>query len=538
MIRCVLFEDDDLLVVNKPAGWNTHAPSPTAGEGIYDWLKHRQRRWAHLAIVHRLDKETSGVLVFAKTSRASRSLTEQFTARQVRKLYLAITACPPPRARMHIESRLARTGERYASRRDGQPAATRFERMDWIASVGERNRFPQGSTLVRIEPLTGRTHQIRVHAAENGFPVLGDVLYGGPVFARVCLHADEIAFRHPASGQPVRFEAPVNFTADPRLALREAFIEPELTDAYRLWHGAADGRPGVYLDRLGAYLLWQWKPQAGPPDAAEPARWCEALGCRGVYQRALPRASGDAPGGEPLPERLCGETAPHAFPVRENGVRFELSFRAGAAVGLFLDQRDNRRRLLSGHVAAGFELWNPAEEAARIELLNTFAYTCGFSVCAALAGARTTSLDLSRRWLDWGRRNFALNGLDAAAHDFVQGDVFDRLKWLAKRQRQFHVVLLDPPTFSRSKISGVFRAEADFARLVTAALTVLRPGGVLFASTNAAGWAPAAFLHTVRRAVAGSGRRILQEHYAPQPPDFPVHRAEPAHLKTLWLRVA
>ena len=91
MIPCVIFEDEHLLVVNKPAGWNTHSPSPYAGEGIYDWLRHREPRWADLAIIHRLDKETSGVIVFGKTPLANRSLTEQFAARAVRKKYLLLT---------------------------------------------------------------------------------------------------------------------------------------------------------------------------------------------------------------------------------------------------------------------------------------------------------------------------------------------------------------------------------------------------------------------------------------------------------------
>ena len=75
----LIFEDDHLLVFNKPAGLNTHAPSPYAGEGLYDWLRHREPRWASLAIIHRLDKETSGLIVFSKTPIANRSLTEQFT---------------------------------------------------------------------------------------------------------------------------------------------------------------------------------------------------------------------------------------------------------------------------------------------------------------------------------------------------------------------------------------------------------------------------------------------------------------------------
>ena len=83
MSGLILFEDDHLLVVNKPPGWNTHAPSPYAGEGIYDWLRHREPRWANLATLHRLDKETSGVLIFSKSTQANRSLAEQFLQRKV-----------------------------------------------------------------------------------------------------------------------------------------------------------------------------------------------------------------------------------------------------------------------------------------------------------------------------------------------------------------------------------------------------------------------------------------------------------------------
>src|SRR5437016_4519858 len=113
---CIIFEDDDLLVVNKPAGLNTHAPSPYAGEGIYDWLRHREPRRAGLAIIHRLDKETSGVIVFAKTPLANRSLTEQFTKRSVRKKYLFLTDREPGEKEFTIKSCLVRAGERYVSR--------------------------------------------------------------------------------------------------------------------------------------------------------------------------------------------------------------------------------------------------------------------------------------------------------------------------------------------------------------------------------------------------------------------------------------
>src|SRR6187431_2875842 len=101
---CVIHEDEHLLVVNKPAGWNTHASSPYAGEGIYDWLKHREPRWESLAIIHRLDKETSGLMVFGKTRAANQSLTQQFTQRRVRKKYLLLTDRPPKQREFTVNS--------------------------------------------------------------------------------------------------------------------------------------------------------------------------------------------------------------------------------------------------------------------------------------------------------------------------------------------------------------------------------------------------------------------------------------------------
>ena len=101
--------------------------------------------------------------------------------------------------------------------------------------------------MVTAEPLTGRTHQIRVHAAESGFPILGDTLYGGTPSLRVYLHATEIAFTHPATNRPVKFFAPVDFDKEPRLACSfTTVIEPELTNAFRVIHGASDGWPGWF----------------------------------------------------------------------------------------------------------------------------------------------------------------------------------------------------------------------------------------------------------------------------------------------------
>jgi 23S rRNA (cytosine1962-C5)-methyltransferase len=351
------------------------------------------------------------------------------------------------------------------------------------------------------------------------------------------LHAAKIILRHPASGKEVTFEAPVDFTSDVREDLRAALTDVQETNAFRLVHGASDGWPGWYVERLGDYLL----SQSAQDLTEEQLRRLGEIGApvRGVYHKILSRHMRGATAKESSPQLVFGDAAPERFTVRENGTAFELSFNEGYSVGLFLDQRDNRRRFLTRHVAAEFPLFDSKLETQNStpELLNVFAYTCGFSVCAAKGGVRTTSLDLSKKYLEWGKRNFALNGIDPAEHDFIYGDAFDWLRRLAKKGRTFDVIVLDPPTFSQSKERGVFRVESHFGELVSATLPLLKENGVLLASTNASEWPPERFLAAVEKSIRSARGKVLQQHYVPQPPDFPVSRAEPAYLKTVWMRI-
>ena len=529
-VPCIVFEDHHLLVVNKPAGMNTHAASPFAAEGIYDWLRHREPRWAQLAIIHRLDKETSGVLVFSRTERANGPLTEEFARHTVRKKYLLLTDRAVQRKELVVESAVVRVGERYCAR----PLHTGSERAETRFRVAGSEA---GRTLLEAQPITGKTHQIRVHASANGFPILGDTLYGGTPAGRVHLHAQELTLNHPLTGKEMTFTAPVDFSADARLGLRPALIDPRETDAFRLVHGAADGWPGWYVDRLGDFLLSQSEQPLTDKQREALTVWLKGFSLRGAYHKTLARQSRKTDLAQVSPQKVFGDAAPREWIVRENGLRFALSFNEGYSFGLFLDQRDNRRRFLTGHIAADFALFKPETRNPKPEILNAFAYTCGFSACAAKAGARATSLDLSRKYLEWGRRNFALNGVDPGAHDFIFGDVFDWLRRLAKKKRAFDLIVLDPPTFSQSKERGAFQAEKDYGKLVTSALPVLKRAGVLFASTNAAKLLPEKFLDQVAAAVGSARRKIVQQHFAPQPPDFPITRAEPAYLKTVWLRI-
>ena len=290
------------------------------------------------------------------------------------------------------------------------------------------------------------------------------------------------------TGQIVSLSAPPDFARESKLALRHAFIDSSATNAFRLVHGASDECPGLYLDRLSDCLLAQTDGPLTDPQLGQVEDWARRLSARAVFHKVLQR---DA---KKPPVFLQGAQSSGEASILENGVRFELHLDEGYSAGLFLDQRDNRRRFLTRYIAPGLEI------PARAEVLNTFAYTCGFSVCAALGGARATSLDLSKNYLEWGRRNFLLNSLDPSAHEFIFGDVFDWLRRIVKKGRIFDVIILDPPTFSRSKESGAFRAEADYGRLVASALPALKPGGLLLASTNGVGFAPEDFVTTVTSA--------------------------------------
>ena len=308
----------------------------------------------------------------------------------------------------------------------------------------------------------------------------------------------------------------------------------EQTNTGRLLHGASHECPGHYAERLGEWILWE----AAEPDPQVEDRivgLARENGSKGVYRKLLSRHIRGRDVASVSPELIFGEAAPDRFTVRENGICYELSFCEGYSYGLFLDQRENRRRFIANEIQGGFSVFDGKGSPA---LLNTFAYTCGFSVCAAKAGAVTTSLDLSRKYLDWGRRNFQLNGVNDQEHDFIYGDAFDWCRRLAKKDRLFDAIVLDPPTFSKGKGRSIFRAEQDYGRLVAVVLPLLKPAGVLLSSTNAARLEPYAFVDSVRQAIRAAGRSVQSELFVGQPADFPASAREPAYLKTVWMRVS
>ncbi len=268
------------------------------------------------------------------------------------------------------------------------------------------------------------------------------------------------------------------------------------TNIFRVADGAGDGLPGVFIDDCGGRWLVQTQDVAWPD-------WLEktqsAAGWRALWWKRL-----DQQVKEP-PRFMAGDPAA-VFTVRELGLTYELDFRAGYSQGLFIDQRV-QKDWVRQHVRPGERV------------LNLFAYTCAFSVIAAAAGAVTTSVDLSRPYLEWGKRNFSLNALDPANHFFCKGDAADWLRRFAAKGRTWHGIVLDPPTFSRSGDGTVFRVEKDFPALTAACLRVLEPGGWMICSTNHRALPDKQFLALIRRGAELAGRSIKCEPGA-MPPDF------------------
>jgi 23S rRNA (cytosine1962-C5)-methyltransferase len=148
-------------------------------------------------------------------------------------------------------------------------------------------------------------------------------------------------------------------------------------------------------------------------------------------------------------------------------------------------------------------------------VLNCFAYTCGFGAAAALAGAETVNIDLSKRYLEWGRRNYELNGIEPAGHEFIYGDALNWMERFARKGRKFDVVILDPPTFSRDKEGRVFKIEDGFAGLVRAAQAVLTETGAMFCSTNQRRMTPEGFRALIARGLGRAAAWRIEERGMP-----------------------
>lgn len=300
--------------------------------------------------------------------------------------------------------------------------------------------------------------------------------------------------------------------------LREPLRDPaQDVSAYRWLYGESDGLPGVVVDLYGDVETGeQWAVLRTYSDSVERLKaWVvdalvEIAPLSGVIERG---------GSEPA--LLHGRRPPDEIVMAEHGARYEVDLLRGQKTGFFLDQRENRRTVGA---------WSRGRR-----VLNLFAYTGGFSVMAALGGAaHVTSVDSAAPAMAAAERNFRRNGIEPSAHEFIVADCFDLLEKVHAEGRRFDLIVVDPPSFARSKaqLDGALHA---YRRLNTLAMRCLAEDGLLASSSCTSQVSPKAFREMLADAAVDAKRRLLILHEAGQPLDHPVpvYFPEARYLKFL-----
>ncbi len=490
---------DPYLAITKPCGLNTHRPSPEI-LGIAEILE--QELQHKLFIAHRLDKDTSGTIVFGKTPEAAKKLSDQFAHHQVKKSYYFLTDKVRSEENLTVESYIFKKNNSFVSQslpespQDmGQKALTLFTKVKNIPPY----------TLWRATPQSGKPHQIRLHAQDSGISILGDSEHGGSPYPHLCLHSHTVQFfidekdYQFSSTLPYWTDLEFMTTSSPLTKTlsfaieRRQFLYPptsEKENCLRLvqheMETTAFRLPQFRVDQLGDVLWVYWYEDRAPSDKEiqefqglhsklKKPIWIRKMNNRG----SQPNIDILWPIGQP-PQNWIGS---------ENEIRYLFSTQLGLSPGLFLDLRQQRA-------------W-AQKNSKNKKVLNLFAYTGGFSLCASHGKAKeVVTVDLSKNFLEWSQRNLQenlrawkleqvqSNHLELpppTQYEFWHQDVFIFLSGCKKRNRLFDLIICDPPSFSRSKTT-VFSIEKDLEQLTQLCWSALEPGGQILFSSNFEKW--------------------------------------------------
>jgi 23S rRNA (cytosine1962-C5)-methyltransferase len=287
-------------------------------------------------------------------------------------------------------------------------------------------------------------------------------------------------------------------------------FEGEGTNAHRLCT-IDDG----WAERFGRDILTSFRTTAARDRLiAGLKEWSSSINFQidRVFARFLPKKNEE----RETPKLIIGNAGGNLGTIAtEHYLKFGIDFGAGYSVGLFIDQRENRRFV---------------RQSKPKRVLNCFAYTCSFSVAAASVGAQTVNVDLSKKSLERGRQNLVLNSLSTEGHQFIADDVRPVLGRLARRGEKFDMIILDPPTFSRTKGGKAFHVEKDFEELIVSALELIERDGRVLLSTNSEKLSE----QTLERMASYSlklSRRSGALHRQPPLADFPPGPG----AATIWL---
>ncbi|PZG33214.1 RlmI/RlmK family 23S rRNA methyltransferase [Listeria ivanovii] len=299
---------------------------------------------------------------------------------------------------------------------------------------------------------------------------------------------------------------------------RQFLFADDSTTAFRIFNGEGDGFGGFTADYYDGYLVIQWYSigiyffQKMILDI-----FMSLPEIKGIYEKR--RFQEDT-----KDDFVAGQKATFPLIIKENGINYATYLDDGWMTGIFLDQRDVRRRISEDY-------------AISKNVLNTFSYTGAFSVAALFGGAsKTTSVDVAGRSLAKTKEQLEVNGLDPATQSIIVEDVFHYFKYALRKQLTFDLIIVDPPSFARTK-KVTFRAAKDYPNLLREIIDITATGGTIIASTNYAGFGMKAFKKMIATAFESTERtyKITESHSLPA--DFTIDKNFPEgnYLKVLFL---
>jgi len=308
------------------------------------------------------------------------------------------------------------------------------------------------------------------------------------------------------------------------IAYRKEFYESKNTTAFRVFNGEGDGIGGLTIDYFDRFYLLTWYSigiYTFKDTILEALK--SSVEYKGIYQKKRFNAKGQYL--DDTDDFICGENAPEPLIIKENGVNFAIYLDDGAMVGVFLDQKDVRKTIRDKY-------------AKGKTVLNTFSYTGAFSVFAALGEAKeTTSVDLANRSRAKTEEQFRVNNIDLDKQNIIVDDVFNYFKYAVRKKLSFDIVVLDPPSFARSK-KHTFSASKDYVKLLKEAIQITSKGGIIVASTNASNFDMKHFKDFITKAFKELSGKYSIEMTFSLPKDFRVNKKfkEENYLKVVFIR--
>lgn len=471
----LLYEDDEIVAVDKPYGIDSHTNDSKAGNegfivpGLIELFEANLGRKLH--IIHRLDRTTTGAIVFGKSLEAAKKYQQFFRNRESEKTYLFVTAARSTRAECATEQAILHKGAELEAKTD-------FKRL----KVGRRFE------LWEAHPHTGRNHQIRIHGAHVGLPLLGDRKYGGARFPFLCLHNRSLRFPNGVaieSRSPAYFED-LTFLEDQKWAevlheldRRQRLLPCAFTagglgrESIRLLERRDSEGPEALLDLFDRGLALTWYGATWTPSDERLYERLAAFLDRPAHVRLLNPKLRDEKG-RPLEKLLA---RPETRTPESD---------AAIHQGVFADQRLMRHWV--------------RENASGKSVLALFSSLGAFGLAAAEGGAvEITSVDSSKSALNTARKTFEEGGLKPEEFKFLNREPLAFLERCKSKSIRFDLIVCDAPTFARGERCH-FRIESDLQALLTKAIDVLAAKGMLLFSTQA----PSLFTNDVRLALLGA----------------------------------